>query len=93
MIPFYIKVGYSKESLEEYWNNSFINERTRKVSRTDARISYTDKGSRIKALIVQFRSVLDIKTCCYDKRTFIYTGGVGWERINLGLCAPGQYHR
>ena len=30
------------------------------------------------------RSVLDINlTCCYDKRTFIYTGGVGWERINL----------
>ena len=40
------------------------------------------------------RSVLDINlTCCYDKRTFIYTGGVGWERINLGLCAPGQHHR
>ena len=40
------------------------------------------------------RSVLDINlTCCYDKHTFIYTGGVGWERINIGLCAPSQHHR
>ena len=50
-------------------------------------------------MFIYSRSVSDIiLTCQYDKRMFIYTGGVGWERINVTYVfalerAPSQHHQ